>query len=61
MKDVILLTRYPYTAVIIAVMWIGVALIGAIRGDVALEIILVLLAVATLVIAKIGFSTTKRY
>ncbi len=60
MKDVILLTRYPYTAVIIAVMWLGVALIASIRHDLPLEMTLLLLAGATLVVAAIGFSTAKR-
>lgn len=60
MKDVVLLTRYPYAAVVIAVMWLGVALIASIRSDLPLEMTLLLLAGATLVVAAIGFSTVKR-
>lgn len=60
MKDATLLTRYPYAAIIIAVMWIGVALIASIRHDIPLEGILSLVAIATLIVAIIGFSPAKR-
>lgn len=60
MKDAVLLTRYPYTAAVIAIIWLGVAIVAIVRGDVVLEIVLGLLALATLIVAAVGFSAPKR-
>ena len=60
MKNLILMTRYPYAALIIAVMWASTALIGFIRQDTVIEGMLLLLSFATIIVALIGFSPAKR-
>jgi hypothetical protein len=59
-KDVIMQLRYPYTAGVIAVMWIGMAILGNIRDDLQIETVISVAAVLTLVVASIGFSSVKR-
>ena len=60
MKGVVFMTRYPYTASIIAVMWVGTAVVSLIRQNIPIEGLLLLLALATLIVAFIGFSPAKR-
>ncbi len=60
MKDVVLQIRYPYAAGIIAVVWVGLALIALLKPDVNLELIVGLAAVTSTIIALVGFSAPKR-
>ena len=59
-KSILAHIKYPYTAGIIAVMWIGTALILALTGGVDFEILVVATAVVSLIIAAIGFSSPKK-
>jgi hypothetical protein len=60
LKEILLQIRYPYTAGIIAEMWIGLALLASIRVDLELEILICVAAVFTIIVAAIGFSSPKR-
>ena len=60
LREVIMQLRYPYTAGVIAVMWIGVAIMGNIRQDLQLETVIGVAAIMTLIVASIGFSSVKR-
>jgi hypothetical protein len=59
-KSLIAHIKYPYTAGIIAVMWIGMAVILVLNGGKDFEILLVSTAAVSLVIAAIGFSSPKK-
>lgn len=54
-KDVILFVKYPYTAGIIATMWLGTAAILAINRDLNLINIVLINMAASCVIAVLGF------
>lgn len=60
LREIIMQLRYPYTAGVIAVMWIGVAILGNIRQDLQLESVIGIAAVMTLIVAQLGFSSVKR-
>lgn len=60
MKNILLQVRYPYTALIIAVIWLGTGALSAMRSDLPAEPVLVMLSVATLIISTVGFSAPKR-
>lgn len=51
--------KYPYTAGIIAVMWLGTAVFCAFAPMLSLDVVLVLLSLATLIVAVIGFSSRR--
>lgn len=54
-KDVILFVKYPYTAGIIATMWLGTAFILAINSQLdAINVVIINMA-ASCVIALLGF------
>ncbi|MFV0484749.1 MAG: hypothetical protein ACK5MU_00750 [Candidatus Saccharimonadales bacterium] len=59
-KSLLAHIKYPYTAAIIAVMWIGMAIILGLSGGANFEILLVSTAAVSLVIALIGFSSPKK-
>jgi hypothetical protein len=59
-KDLLLQIRYPYTAGIIAVVWLGSAVLVAIDRSLPLEELVVTNAVATAILALLGFSTGRR-
>lgn len=59
MKDLALLTRYPYAAGVIGVMWLGVAIVASARPDIHLEALLFALCVATIIIVIVGFRRTQ--
>jgi hypothetical protein len=60
MKDVILQLRYPYVAGIIAVMWLGSALVAILKPDMSLELLIGAVAFASIIVALMGFSAPKR-
>lgn len=57
-KKLVLHIKYPYTALIIAIMWISMVLI-CIKQISNLEILIVSTAICTLIIALVGFKTPK--
>lgn len=58
-KNLLLHIKYPYTAFIIAVIWIGIAIIIGIQSDPSAEFLIIAAAVTSLIIALIGFSSPK--
>jgi len=59
LKEWVIQLRYPYTAGVIAIIWIGAALLAIIRPEVSAEVLISLVALATLVVAFIGFSSGR--
>jgi len=59
LRDWVLQMRYPYTAGTIAVIWIGSALLAIIRPEISAQILISLVAVATLIVAAVGFSASS--
>ena len=55
-KNWVVQLRYPYTAGVIAIMWIGGALLVIIRPEISGQVLLSLVALATLIVAAVGFS-----
>lgn len=55
-KEVILFVKYPYTAGIIATMWLGTALILAISSELDVINVVIINMVASCIIALLGFS-----
>jgi hypothetical protein len=60
LKEWVIQLRYPYTAGVIAVMWLGSAALAIIRPELSTEVLISLVAAATLMVAVIGFSSTRR-
>jgi hypothetical protein len=60
LKEWVIQLRYPYTAGVIAVMWIGSALLVMIRPEISITALISMVAVATLIVAAIGFSSSRR-
>ncbi|MCA9325545.1 hypothetical protein KDA23_05805 [Candidatus Saccharibacteria bacterium] len=60
LKQWVLQMRYPYTAGVIALIWIGSALLAIIRPEIPAHILLLLVATATLIIAIVGFTAPNR-
>lgn len=58
-KNIMLHIKYPYTALIITVMWIGIAIIVAAQQREDFEILIIATAICTLLIASIGFKLPK--
>jgi hypothetical protein len=58
-KSLLLHIKYPYTAAIIAVMWISIAIIISIQKTNNMETLIFITAVCSLIIAKIGFKSPK--
>lgn len=54
-KDVILFVKYPYTAGVIATMWLGTAAILAINRDLDLINTVLINMAASCVVAVLGF------
>jgi len=57
-KNVMIHVKYPYAAFVIAIMWIGMAIIIPYQKD-NLEILIATTSIATLIIAMIGFRSVK--
>jgi len=61
LKNILLHVRYPYTAGIIAVIWLGTAVLCIMRDDqTSLTTMLVANVIATTAIAHIGFSNPRK-
>lgn len=54
-KDVIFFVKYPYTAGVIATMWLGTAAILAINSDLNVINVVLLNMAASCVVAILGF------
>jgi len=54
-KNIMFHIRYPYTAAIIAIMWIGIAIISLYQRGNNFEILITLTSLCTLFIAFLGF------
>jgi hypothetical protein len=54
-KDIILFVKYPYTAGVIATMWLGTAIILAINQDLDVINVVLLNMAASCVVALLGF------
>lgn len=60
LKDFVLFVKYPYTAGIIAVIWIGSSILFAIDTSLPVVQILLINCVVTYLIALIGFRGSKQ-
>ena len=59
MKNIVLHIKYPYTALIIAVMWISMAMIVSVQEEDNIELLVIATSICTLIIALIGFKKPK--
>ena len=59
LTNVMVHIKYPYTSLIIAVMWIGIAIIIVAQNQVNFEILVVATALCTLLVAISGFKVPK--
>ncbi len=55
LKDFILFIKYPYTAGVIATIWLGSAALVAINHDLALTKVVIIDMLASVLIAGFGF------
>ena len=60
LKEWVIQLRYPYTAGVIALMWIGSALLAIIRSEISGQVLISMVAVATIIVAAVGFSSNSR-
>ena len=60
LKDLVLQIRYPYTAAVIATIWIGTAFLVAINRNLPVVQLVVFNAFASVLIALLGFPNPKR-
>lgn len=60
LKEWVVQLRYPYTAGVIAVIWIGSAILAAIRPEISIVLLVSMVAVATVIVATVGFSSGRR-
>jgi hypothetical protein len=60
LKEWVVQLKYPYTAGVIALIWIGSALLAIIRPEISTQTLLLLVATSTLIVAFIGFSTGRK-
>ena len=58
-KNLILHIKYPYTALIISVMWIGIAIIISLQQREDFELLVAITAICTLTIAVTGLRAPK--
>jgi hypothetical protein len=58
-KKLMLHIKYPYTAAVIAIMWLGAATIINLQQSANMEFLVVATAICSLVIAIIGFTSPK--
>jgi hypothetical protein len=59
LKQWVMQMRYPYTAGVIALMWIGSSVLIVARPEISAQVVLLLVALATLIIAVAGFSSSS--
>jgi hypothetical protein len=55
LKDFILFIKYPYTAGVIATIWLGTALLIAINGSLPIVKMVIIDMLVSVVIAAVGF------
>ena len=60
MKEWVVQVRYPYTAVVLTTVWLGAATLVIVRDDADITYVLTLVSIATMFIALIGFSGSRR-
>ena len=59
-KNFLLHIKYPYTALIITIMWLGITLTIWLQGETHADLLIILTAILSIVIALIGFSSPKK-
>lgn len=59
LKEFILFIKYPYTAGVIATIWLGSAILMAINRDLPIVTIVVINMVVSVIIAVFGFNGKK--
>lgn len=59
LKEVVLFIKYPYTAGIIATVWLGSAALMAIDNDVPFVTIILINMATSILLAAIGFGSKK--
>ena len=52
--------RYPYTAAVIAIVWLGTATLLAIAPNLPVQQLVIINSFATIAIAALGFTTPRR-
>jgi hypothetical protein len=52
--------RYPYTAAVVAIVWLGTASLLAIMPGLPVQQFVIINSFATLIIAAIGFTSPRR-
>lgn len=52
--------RYPYTAAVIAIVWLGTATLLAISPSLPVQQLVIINSFATILIAGLGFTTPRR-
>jgi hypothetical protein len=52
--------RYPYTAAVIAIVWLGTATLLAIEPSLPVQQLVIINSFATIAIAGLGFTTPRR-
>jgi hypothetical protein len=52
--------RYPYTAAVIAIIWLGTAILLAITPSLPIQQFVIINSIATIGIAAIGFTSPRR-
>jgi len=58
--NLIFQVRYPYTAAVIAIVWLGTATLLAINPDLPIQQFVIINSAATIIIAAIGFTSPRR-
>lgn len=59
LKEFILFIKYPYTAGVIATIWLGSAILMAINRDLPIVTIVIINMVVSVIIATFGFNGKK--
>lgn len=59
LKEFILFIKYPYTAGVIATIWLGSAVLMAINRDLPIVSMVIINMVVSVVIASVGFTGKK--
>jgi hypothetical protein len=59
-KDLLFQVRYPYTAGMIAIIWLGSAVLVAIDHSLPLSELVVFNSAASVIVALLGFPSLKR-
>jgi hypothetical protein len=59
LKEFILFIKYPYTAGVIATIWLGSAVLMAINHELPIVAIVIIDMAASVVISAVGFTSNK--